>query len=368
MIKFGHLADAHLKFSTWSSWPQVNSDADFALEKFTEHMSRCGVDYLIASGDVLDRRLLSSYELYLLQKIVSRFRVLFVQGTHDTAKPPILSTLTDTHHLTDTPLIFDDVMVLGIDYQPRREMFIQRVEDVCDTIETSDRPVILVTHNAYRHLLRFESAWKAEILDIPVNQNHPVMVLAGDIHKRHVYRSPIGAPGSLTVVSSGALYPQDWEQTLHRNMCDVVTVDASATTPFSIESFDLAVREYKEITPVDAEDLRSKLADISSSVPSGIQLPTAVRILSTGDNELNISPEDVPENLVVTTMLVGGSSSADTTVSPVDQAADLVSMEDLIQSSLSEDCAALLLELIRADRPGVAATQKLIENKVLIQK
>lgn len=255
-----HIADAHVKTHIWQSYREVVGDAHTAFSKAVAEGVEQGSDTLLLSGDVFDNTRPTSKDVNAVVEACKKFKmVLYVTGTHDNTDPPWVGLVPHAIHLGIVPAAVGDAVFLGIDYCSTRQQMLEQLSNLCPVIREQQKPTYLVMHNAFRHLLGFEGAWKVELEDIEAI-SPDLRVIVGDVHTRKTVK----LSGNGWVHSAGPLCPQDWGQTSNSCYADVIDISTGNITPVCTD-----VRKYHHIALEDVASFKDE---------EPLELPTVVKV------------------------------------------------------------------------------------------
>ena len=263
-----HIADAHVKQHIWQSCHEVVGDAQCALFELGPTIKKHGIEVLLLSGDIFDSTKPTAQSVNTVVEFCKQFReVLFITGTHDNTDPPWINVVPNAAHLGSTPTEVCGAHFYGIDYCSTRDQLKAKLCEIVSTVRESvktGKPTYLVLHNAFRHLLGFEGAWKVEIEDIE-EVSPALRVIVGDVHTRKT----VELEGGGWVHSAGPLVPQDWGQTETPCYVDIIDVQSGSITPVNTD-----VRSFRTL----------EVEDVANFVDAPKKLPTCVRVLMPAGN------------------------------------------------------------------------------------
>jgi predicted phosphodiesterase len=243
----------------WARHPNLVGDTRFALQQILDIAAQYeGLRYVLLAGDICDGKLHRSDALSALTSFISgclrRQHVLFVQGDHEYADPPLLSSLFNqparVMHASGHTFQLGDLTLYGLDYVPLGEASTQLAK-----IPPVD---IVLTHQKWRDFLgKFGDC---QFSDIPAG--HCKLLITGDFHVSAVRRV-----GAMTVLSPGSVCMQDLGETPDKYV--YILHDDLSLVPLP-----LLTRRRCDISVQSESDLEATLPEIYAIVKSAKeQLP-----------------------------------------------------------------------------------------------
>jgi len=253
---------------------QLTGDAYAALNKVTRQLPG-DVDSLIIGGDWFDSNRPSSEDLVRTLEFLHGFSsVSYVRGNHDSCVPSFLEALSawdggSVRELTADARTTGTCQCRGVSWMPSADGLREQILRARDMMNPF-RPLYLVLHASFKHLLGFDGAYQLDAEWIKDTfKDRCVRVLVGDIHTRNTLELPHGG----WIHSPGSLYPRSWDKV--REPCAVSLVDAGTG---EITSIPCDVRRYEEIEYAGHQDLLARLEALSAEHAEG-DLDTFVRVV-----------------------------------------------------------------------------------------
>lgn len=263
MTGFAAVGDAHLRPKTWK-FSNVASDsyasfAQICMYCFTRKKP------LVVLGDVTNVSLPDSKTVGVLSNTLNKLfnsglRLLFIQGQHDMAKPPWLSSITDgkAEHIHGK-LISD--LVPGHVFS---SLDCSEPHEVKSWLRELPKEVTgLFCHQLINPVVPFESSATMWAEDIPM---HVKLVLAGDYHAVCEFPLPSGGTGfytGSTYVNKADEYPF-----APRSFIDVDTTGVITRVP-------LVTRVFRKISPSNPDAVLAAIAEYENDASSAGSLRRA---------------------------------------------------------------------------------------------
>ena len=297
--KFLYTADNHIKKRTWTNSALLQEDAIWALTTLGDSVEN-KTDTIVIGGDLFDTNRPTSKDVidtifYLRYKF--KF-IHYIRGNHDSVDPSFIGAINDNDaeicleiHEPDAAYLQPDAgdLDLGVSYRTTQEAYILGIPYINNTKDLVgyisyyvaqwrklkiDKPLYLLLHTSFKHLLGFDGAYQLTVDDIKnLCGNDPIYVLTGHIHTRDttVYNERgayIHSPGSTYPLSSDAMGIH-----CYGSLITYATGE--------IENIPCDVRKYVELSVEDIKDplhLETELLRAGYK-PDKDCLPTYVRII-----------------------------------------------------------------------------------------
>jgi len=211
MSGFVHASDWHLSRLTWQHRPRLWGDSFFALEQIVDFCIRQEA-VLFGAGDLLDKDRPESAAVACMHKQMDRMEearlpVYYVQGQHEKADPPWMSSHPWPIHLHKQACSVPGVngVFYGLDWMPR-DQFAEAITEMANSSRSG--PVYLVCHQVW-------SEHMGNVITVPEANMQQVacvadIVLSGDYHvhqlTRHITQfgeQLLVSPGSISVRNMG---------------------------------------------------------------------------------------------------------------------------------------------------------------------
>ena len=274
MGEFLFMADAHIRSRTWTNSMQLNGDAYAALTKVAGQLPG-SVDSLIIGGDWFDSNRPSSEDLVRTLEFLRGFSsVSYVRGNHDSCVPSFLEALSawdggGVRELTADAGTTGTCQCRGVSWLPSADGLREQILRARDMMNPF-RPLYLVLHASFKHLLGFDGAYQLDAEWIKDTfKDRCVRVLVGDIHTRNTLELPNGG----WIHSPGSLYPRSWDKV--QEPCCVSLVDSDTG---EIRDVPCDVRRYVQLEYAGQPELIKELQRISEEHEDGM-LDTFVRVV-----------------------------------------------------------------------------------------
>jgi DNA repair exonuclease SbcCD nuclease subunit len=195
------IQDLHLKERTWVNRYSVAGDSFYALSQVRDYAQENNIKHIVLLGDIFDCRhpdsaAINAFSDFCKSLHTDDVSIYCIQGNHDYWEDVPLFAAFGCIDLSGTTVDIGGHSFYGIDYTKNRESLLEALANVPEVD-------YLCLHEAFRHLLPFESAWKLEIADIP---DYVHNVLSGHIHTQDMTDE-----GGVKVYSAGSTYPTDWD-------------------------------------------------------------------------------------------------------------------------------------------------------------
>jgi len=206
-------ADNHLGASLRRADPQFNPIGDDAFRATCQCIAQTFQasgqtrGAVIFAGDLAENPSVDGGSLAALHQGLEVLRdaglqLFYIQGNHDRQrlqKAPLLQSFGGIH-LTADPVQFDGLALCGFDSMPGEQLK-ERLPSLppCD---------LLVLHQPFEHLLRFEGAHDICMADLP---SHARLVVSGDVHITDITTRDDGG----LLLSPGPTHPRNISETNH---------------------------------------------------------------------------------------------------------------------------------------------------------
>ena len=229
---------------------------------------------LVVGGDWFDTNRPSSEDVAWTRNFMRKFMcVRYIKGNHDSCEPSFLDSLFGIggfmERLSPGQLHLPGWPLVGVDWSVSADATRDAIR-LAAAASNPFRPLYLVLHASFKHLLGFDGAYQLDAEWIKDTfKDRCVRVLVGDIHTRNTLELPHGS----WIHSPGSLYPRSWDKV--REPCAVSLVDADTG---EITSIPCDVRRYEEIEYAGHQDLLARLEALSAEHAEG-DLDTFVRVV-----------------------------------------------------------------------------------------
>lgn len=248
-------ADWHIKHADriWAHRPQITGDMTYAMQQVLHYVEQYEPAAFFLAGDIFDKPTVTSYGIELMNQFLSRCRrhdtdVYFVQGQHDFADPPILSSLSDRcKHLHGNRVMIDGCSYEGLDI----------IREAPDKIEV--RADVLVTHQVWKELVPFNAPLSVECV------RGPSVIISGDYHEALTMDI-----NDVLFVSPGPLVPQAIDQVAQKAL---ILIDASG----EIKMLPIKSRPIYRFCVASVDDVTRVIEDLKSEKLIDPTLPDSVR-------------------------------------------------------------------------------------------
>ena len=352
------MADSHIRSRTWTNFMQLQGDAYCALHKVSEQLQKftSPPEVLIIGGDWFDGNRPSSVDVMETFRFLSQFKlVLFVNGNHDKIEPSFLEVLqgldlpftqilnlqnSDTRVLHCAP----DFHIAGLNWTENASQLKSDLRTIADEFRQSgvDKPLHLVLHTSFQHLLGYDGSYKLSIKDIEeIFNGIQVRVLVGDIHTRDL--THISDMNDSYIHSPGSLYPRSFDK-----MMDEYAVSLIDTGTGEIKDIDCNVRAYYRYDYKSREEL-DQMVDIAKEDSKSLPLPPFIRVVMPKDSDVKILQTDY-DGVV---LQVVSSEAADHEEQYIRNTQDQYTLEQAVaeEADEDEDIRDMAVALVTADDP-----------------
>lgn len=179
--------------------PELHGDAEWALHQIIDIACTRKLEWVVAAGDLIDKRVNDSPPIDSLARQLQRLRDCgvefgYVQGQHEMADPPWVQTVSCwSHHLHGKSTKVGPFLTYGLDYR--------RTQDIGDAFAQVPKGTdIVIAHQVWEEFMG--SRAQASLAVIP----HAAKCITGDFH-RFEMKSIRGKTGQkLTIISPGATH------------------------------------------------------------------------------------------------------------------------------------------------------------------
>ncbi len=264
-----NLPDAHLSWSTWADYPDLNQDSLVSFEQAVNCCLRLDCDLLLP-GDIMNKSVqddgvILSWLAFQFGRLRAAGRsVWFIVGQHDrTRRVQWLTSLgmPNVIHAHGKKFRTDvsGPLFYGLDFQPMGNLQ-KALDDIPSGAE------ILMCHQVWGDLMGEQTKPEGVFADVPAVS----MIITGDFHGHKTMES-VGKDGQkLLVVSSGATHMRSLTED-HQKFFHVIYDD------LSVQSFPLQTRPCYRYQVFTDTQLRDLLLGPLLSLGTNELLPEAIR-------------------------------------------------------------------------------------------
>lgn len=341
---FLFMADAHITRRTWVNSTVLSYDAYTALLKVADKINGMGIRTLVIGGDWFDTNRPSSDDLVATMQFIRRFdRVFYIRGNHDSVVPSYLEADADNamDHCAAkeigtqecTAIEFPGCLLYGIPYMDDAGDLRKELDAAADNARFYNKPLVIVMHATFRHLLGFDGTWQLDGDELPelFKDCPPVTILVGHIHVRDTRKF-----GNVTVHSPGSLYPRSSDKMMDEH---AVTLVFGATG--QLKSLGTDVRRYFEAEWTNQQDLDDMAKSMVKDNPKGWLPPYLLLKLPPKSEDHPKFPDGIKMQVTF---------RKDINEATVVQRKRAVTLEDAVAAECDdEDMRQLALALMRTD-------------------
>ena len=269
---FLFMADAHITRRTWVNSTVLSGDAYLALSKVADKINGKGIRTLVIGGDWFDTNRPAPDDLVATMDFIGRFNnVYYIRGNHDSGVPSYLEADREdaiTHKAAKeigtaerTAIDMGGCLLYGIPYMDDAGDLRKELEAAAENARYYNKPLIVVMHATFRHLLGFDGTWQLDGEELPAifKDCQRVTILVGHIHVRDTRTF-----GNVTVHSPGSLYPRSSDKMMDEH---AVTVVYGFTG--MLKGLRTDVRRYFEADWTSQQDLDDMAKSMAEDNPKG---------------------------------------------------------------------------------------------------
>jgi len=250
IILFG---DSHLDLHKWADRPTLAGDSFCSFRQIVDLSIAKEASAVIAAGDLIDIRLPGSGVVMFVREQLQRLnkhgiQFCYIQGQHDYADPPWLSSIDqNTIHMDKKLIEIEGIRFYGLDWRRSNEL----AEDLKNI---PSKTQILVAHQVWSEFMgegRSEGSWD----QIP---EHVKVLFTGDFHETHVLKTERG----LRVISPGSTNLRK----VNENTDKFVFILTRKNRQWRWHKHKLQTRRKLKRTVMSADDLRHFKATIGGAL------------------------------------------------------------------------------------------------------